>query len=493
MAGSGTDAAGGGRADDGTGGISGGSGGGGQPPERDSLGGLIDTQLVNVSPGDTVPIEVQIKRGGAFKGSVLVSFDGKQFSATPTLAIASKSNVILSIEASPNLEQGYYEGTILLESTDGDLNHELPVNIRVRGAPGAADQTFGDPEAPWVGLGNQVEAAVDDTGSIYLRTERTLFRFDERGIPIESFTPEGLDGTLGPMIGMKEGVLLGAGAPAAPRVIHIHQSGQKNPDWSGTLPPDLILTSAPWSLTRRAGRIVVAGTYQYPSGRGQVFSYDGTLDRVFEAGVRTVHAMTLGFPFTVRLDSETRIITAVSPPEGYNEPIRRLLPDGHIDATFGANGELPLVGTKPFVVDFDVLSDDTLAILTADGSQCSLALGTPTEVTSPGVLRYRAAPAGYNQSLLLLATSDARFLVLRGPNSPSPDYWVYLYSNDGQPITSFGQNGSLKLTDYVNAYYAASPPSKLKAATPVFDRKANRLIVVWTTESGRVHLHSIWL
>src|SRR5690606_24309435 len=110
----------------------------------------VKGDLFDVLPGDSVDIAVILKRSGGFEGSVLVDLKpSDEFETALIFAAPTDKEVSLKLKADAELEQGYYETTITVRSTDGLLSVELPITVRVRGAPGTLDLTFGDLEEPW--------------------------------------------------------------------------------------------------------------------------------------------------------------------------------------------------------------------------------------------------------------------------------------------------------------------------------------------------------
>lgn len=458
------------------------SGGGGQVIDPGELDGSVAAELIDVLAGGSAEIVVSLERSKGFKGIVLVSLDGEPFRATQVFASPNDDQIALTIEAAPDTEQGYYEVSVLAESTDGVLSVEIPVTIRVRGAPWTLDLTFGDRERPWVREATQAEVAVDDAGYVYLRNQETIFRFDQRGVLDESFEPEGLGTQVGPMMGMENGVLIGTRGPAVPdQLIHFLGTGEKDPDWSGNAPPNILLLNLPWSLHRRDGRVVVAADYAYPFSWIQVFSMDGPIDPSFQeiyyyssSGATSIQA---------RIDSQGRVIVAPDPTtEG--GPLRRLLPDGTLDTSFADDGELILAGENPKVLDFEVLEDDGLAILVETDNAYSLTIWSPS--SSGGIVQ--SQPAEYPRYLLRLPGD--RLLVI-GNATRWPQFYARLYSGSGERLPLPGPDNSINLSDLlVESVPEASASADMQE--PSYDPKSHRLVMTGLSQETQ-YLWSMWL
>lgn len=462
-------------------------------PEPGAIEGRVTSTLYDVLPGGTVDVKLQIERKRGFEGTVLVSLKSSdEFSGSQVFVAPNEDEVSLTIHADFELEQGYYETTLIAESTDDLLNIDIPLSLRVRGAPGTLDLTFGDHEMPWFGEGTQAGAAVDDAGYTYLHNESTIFRFDPHGALDESFKPEGLGTQLGPMIGMENGVLIGTRGPAVPdQVIHFLGSAERNPSWTGSpptegeLPPTVSLQSLPFSLHRQGEKVAVAAEYSYPYSWVQLFSVDGRYDAAFEkiyfynsSGNIDVHA---------RLDSQGRVLGT----RRTDGTIHRLLPNGSLDTTFADKGALVLAGGGPNILDFEVLSDDGLAILVQDTYPAvKLAIWTPSNDETSGSLVYHDLPSGATN---LLRLEGDRLLTTGREGDRWPPTLIRMYERTGQPVASFGTAGAVHLNEMGAQHYAPVPPfDRLGWKEPALDRKGNRLIA-HGTDLGKLYLYSIWL
>jgi hypothetical protein len=463
--------------------------GGQEAPDPGAIEGRFASDLVDVLPGGSVNAKLLISRKRGFQGTVLVRLmSSDEFTGSQVFAARNEGEVSLTIQADFELEQGYYEMAVIAESSDGALSVEIPLTIRVRGAPGTLDLTYGDREMPWVGEGAQSEAAVDDAGYVYLRNESTVFRFDQYGGLDESFEPEGLGDELGAMIGMEDGVLIGTkGASTRTAVLHIRGTGKKEAGWSGLgqfggTPMDL--TDLPWSLNRREARVAVAADYAYPASKIQLFSSAGIVDNSFIEA----HFFTHINPKHARIDSQGRILVAEIQEPG--TPMVRLLPNGGLDESFGEAGYLNLAVDEAEIVDFEVLSDDGVAILFRKTYPSThLAIWTPSS-TGGGSMTYHELPNG---GWSLLRLEGDRLLVTGFDGDRWPPTLIRLYERTGQPVSSFGTGGAVHLNEMSAVHYAPLPAfERLGWREPAFDSKNNRLIA-HGNDLGKLYLFSIWL
>lgn len=472
-------------------------GSGGMTVDPGELDASVAVELVDILAGGSATVVVTLERTRGFEGTVLVSLDGEpQFSGTQVFAAADDDEVTLTIEATGEIEQGYYDVAIVAESADGVLGVEIPLNIRVRGAPGSLDLTFGDRQDPWLGEGPEAEVAVDDAGFVYLRNQETIFRFDRHGQLDESFEPEGLGTQLGGMIGMEEGVLIGTRGPTVPdQLIHFLGTGERDPVWTGSGPTrgneSPLLQWLPYSLDRRAERVVVGADY-YPQQYStvQLFSAQGIFDAAFR-DTRYLQDAVEG-SLIARLDSQGRVLVTAKLFGAPAMSIRRLLADGSLDTTFADQGELVLAGTAPTVLNFEVLSEDGLVILLRDSSGARLAFWTPSE--AGGIVHYNVLDeSSFQHHALLRVHNDELVMVADNNGRFSFKYYAQLYSRNGIVNTSFGDVGAVNMNDLCEQHYASTPDPSGPCQTPhhvAFDSYANRLIAYG--ESGKT-LFSIWL
>ncbi len=460
-----------------------------QEPEADP-GGLearVTSELVDILAGGTAQVNVLIERQGAFEGTVLLSLiDSDEFTSTLLSAASEENEVSLAIEAGSDLEQGYYETTIVAESEDGTLSVELPVAIRVRGAPGTRDLTFGDRESPWMGTGYEARAAVDDAGFVYFRNEKTLIRFDREGRLDESFSLPKLQ-FIGPMIGMEDGVLAAQPAEFAPysSFLHIRGSGARNAAWTGIVEIDYVPLEPtdPQAFYRRGDQVLITALWEDPGSHVQLFEASGPAITSFRE--RNLHFHSYE-PTHARIDSQGRVIYVR---EEYLPKVRRLLPDGSVDASFAKEGDLHLGDTT--VIDFDVLSDDGFVLLLRDSSlEVTLAVWTPSDADPEGIMTYHPLPPRIRALQVL---EGDRLLTIEDDNSRHPVTTFRMFDREGQAISSFGESGAANVSALSNAYYAPLPAfDRFQWEEPVWDKKANRLIA-YGTDLGKTYLFSIWL
>lgn len=468
--------------DPGTGGKAEGSGGQEPDPEPDpgAIEGRLTNTLFDVLPGDSVNIKLLIERKRGFEGTVLVSLENTDgFTGSQVFAAPNEDEVSLTIQADFELEQGYYETAIFAESSDGSLSVEIPVTFRVRGAMGTFDQTFGLQEVPDDSEVYTWAYAVDDAGAIYVRTDDSLFRFDERGELDESFAPEGLATGAGPLLGMKDGVLLSTTGPSLDhRLVHILGNGTTSESWTGTS-STVSLLDHPFSLDRRGDQVAVAAEYASPQSWLQLFSLTGTLNNSFTENYYYGSSDTSAK--TVRIDSQGRIIVANQDPG----TIRRLLPDGSLDTSFGEGGVLELDDNYAYIVDVAVMSDDGLAIVGGVNSVNSLVTWTPAET------------GGLLESIDLRSYIPAR--VFRLPNDNiltfgyelrNPSYFSYLHTRSREPVPTFGTNGRLDLVPLIEDDPGTNGYPSISGIA--LDTKAQRLFFR-TTLGGKAYLFAVWL
>ena len=458
------------------------NGSGGQPeaePDPGAIDGRVKGTLFDVLPGGTVDVNVLIERQGAFEGTVIVSLkDSDEFTGTRLFAAPKEDEVSLKVAAAFDLEQGYYDATILAESSDGSLSVEIPVTFRVRGAMGTFDQTFGLQEVPDDSEVYTWAYAVDDAGAIYVRTDDSLFRFDERGELDESFAPEGLATGAGPLLGMKDGVLLSTTGPSLDhRLVHILGNGTTSESWTGTS-STVSLLDHPFSLDRRGDQVAVAAEYASPQSWIQLFSASGSLDTSFTENYFSGSSDTS--PKIVRIDSQGRIIVA----NKASGTIHRLLPDGGLDPTF-AEGVLELEGDTVSIFDVAVLSDDGLAIAADLAGRNNLITWTPAET---GGLLESLDVLSYVPQYLFRLPDDQLLTV--GYEFRNPSYFSYMYTRSREPVPAFGTNGRLDLTPLlVDAPEADGYPG---FGAPALDSKARRLVLP-TTIGGKAYVFAVWL
>lgn len=466
------------------------NGSGGQPeaePDPGAIDGRVKGTLFDVLPGGTVDVNVLIERQGAFEGTVLVSLkDSDEFTGTRLFAAPKEDEVSLKVAAAFDLEQGYYDATILAESSDGSLSVEIPVTFRVRGAPGTRDLTFGDRESPWMGTGYEARAAVDDAGFVYFRNEKTLIRFDREGRLDESFSLPKLQ-FIGPMIGMEDGVLAAQPAEFAPysSFLHIRGSGARNAAWTGIVEIDYVPLEPtdPQAFYRRGDQVLITALWEDPGSHVQLFEASGPAITSFRE--RNLHFHSYE-PTHARIDSQGRVIYVR---EEYLPKVRRLLPDGSVDASFAKEGDLHLGDTT--VIDFDVLSDDGFVLLLRDSSlEVTLAVWTPSDADPEGIMTYHPLPPRIRALQVL---EGDRLLTIEDDNSRHPVTTFRMFDREGQAISSFGESGAANVSALSNAYYAPLPAfDRFQWEEPVWDKKANRLIA-YGTDLGKTYLFSIWL
>lgn len=458
------------------------NGSSGQPeaePDPGAIDGRVKGTLFDVLPGGTVDVNVLIERQGAFEGTVIVSLkDSDEFTGTRLFAAPKEDEVSLKVQAAFDLEQGYYDATILAESSDGSLSVEIPVTFRVRGAMGTFDLTFGLQEIPGVQEGFH-QTAVDGAGFIYVRANGALLRFDERGELDESFEPEGLAAEMGTLLlGMTDGVLVSTAGPSVDhRLVHVLGSGKRKDGWTGTS-STLPLLAHPFSLDRRNEKVAVAAEYGSSQSWIQLFSASGSLDTSFTENYFSGSSDTS--PKIVRIDSQGRIIVA----NKASGTIHRLLPDGGLDPTF-AEGVLELEGDTVSIFDVAVLSDDGLAISADLTGRNSLITWTPAET---GGLLESLDVSSYVPQYLFRLPDDQLLTV--GYEFRNPSYFSYLHTRSREPVPGFGTNGRLDLVPFLTE--APETDGYPQIGAPALDPKAHRL-VLQATFGGNSYLFAVWL
>ena len=448
-------------------------------PDPGAIEGRVTKTLFDILPGGTVDVNVIIERQGAFEGTVLLSLKSSdEFTGSRIFAAPKEDEVSLKVQAAFDLEQGYYDTALIAESSDGSLSVEIPVIFRVRGAMGTFDQTFGLQEVPDVQEGFH-QTAVDDAGFIYVRTEDSLLRFDERGELDESFEPEGLAAEMGTLLlGMTDGVLVSTAGPSVDhRLVHVLGSGKRKDGWTGTS-STLPLLAHPFSLDRRSEKVAVAAEYGSSQSWIQLFSASGSLDTSFTENYFSGSSDTS--PKIVRIDSQGRIIVA----NKASGTIHRLLPDGGLDPTF-AEGVLELEGDTVSIFDVAVLSDDGLAIAADLAGRNNLITWTPAET---GGLLESLDVLSYVPQYLFRLPDDQLLTV--GYEFRNPSYFSYMYTRSREPVPAFGTNGRLDLTPLlVDAPEADGYPG---FGAPALDSKARRLVLP-TTIGGKAYVFAVWL
>lgn len=470
-----------------------GNGTGGEEADFGALDASVKGDLFDVLPGDSVDIAVTLKRSGGFGGTVLVDLKpSDEFETALVFAAPTDKEVSLRLKADAELEQGYYQTTITARSTDGVLSVELPITIRVRGAPGTLDLTFGDREEPWFADGTEARVAVDDAGYIYLRNESTIYRFDRHGVLDEEFAPKGLGTELGPMVGVEDGVVLGCIQGGEPRIVHYRGDGSRNSEWSGSFSrasETVSLLALPTFLHRKDKWVLVGAKYGSINSRLQLFFTDGPIDSTF----KTNEFLDVGVGSSVfaRLDSQRRVIASAQHLANPSMSIRRLLPDGSRDTHFGESGELfPSDGDD--ILDIDVLSDDSLVAVVRSSypSLTRLMVWTQGADSESDSVRYHELISG----VYGIQTLEGDRLLTTGMEGERwPPTVIRLFQRSGVPVASFGSSGAVNLGAMSDEHYAKAPSfDRLGWAEPVLDRKGKRLIA-FGTDLGKIYLYSIWL
>lgn len=450
-----------------------GNGTGGEEADFGALDASVKGDLFDVLPGDSVDIAVTLKRSGGFGGTVLVDLKpSDEFETALVFAAPTDKEVSLRLKADAELEQGYYQTTITARSTDGVLSVELPITIRVRGAPGTRDLTFGDLEEPWFLDGPGVEVAVDDAGYVYFRNESTVHRFDRHGVLDEEFAPKGLGSKIGPMIGMADGILLGSSEGGVAEVLHLRGNGSKSPNWTGIgyFPnwPELA-PSEVWSLHRNGGRVVVSGDYGDVIKDVALFSTSGLVVESFLP--LHEHAGR-----TAKVDSQGRVV--VGPANGWEPAFTRLLPDGSLDLQMGPGGRLELSWAP---VDFDILEDDGVVVLFLSELLVTTPMAQADAVTSFPL------DAGEEAEQLVSLPGNRIFVISRPARTSI--HRGRMYSSTGALVPLPGEGGVLKMNELVDEIGAQTGGSPGK---PVYDRAGRRLIVP-VRVGVRFSFMSIWL
>jgi uncharacterized delta-60 repeat protein len=490
----------------------GGAGGGSTPPPGDpdptppaptaSFELSLSADKLPVLTGGSATIEVTLTRKGGFDGVVTLAPAGLPPQVTATFAPETlpggDSRSTLTI-AAPAGTPHSLPTAVTIRAAAGDKQATRPLTVTITGAPGTLDTSFGAADGKAivpVGASDDYAfaMAVQPDGKIVIagraaenRGDFALVRLERDGVLDATFGAPGSPGkVLTDFAGGGDTAYAVAIQPDGKIVVAgtalIAASGQDfavaryNADGSldagfgagGKLTTAFSTDSdtAYAMLLQADGKIVVGGdSYQGTSGTGVDFALarynaDGALDAGFGAGGKLTTALA---DFSARdsiyalalqtVAGEARIVAAGG--EG-DFAVARYLPDGALDATFGAAGTgkvtslmgssigaaraVRIAADNKMVLAGHVGHQFALVRLAADG-QVDGGFGstaTPGKVITP-------MPASRGAEAQGLAIDADGKLVVAGwaseANSTAGNFAVLRYLTDGQLDTTFGGTG----------------------------------------------------